>query len=575
MLKQTLAQSCSHALKSLVEAGKLPSAASLEFELQEPKSADHGDYASSYALANSKALGLNPRVLAETIAEALRGLPEVQTVDIAGPGFLNLTLKPEWTANWLKWILEHSNSLGNSVADKPLNINVEFVSVNPNGPITVGSGRGAALGDTLCRVLKASGHKVSPEYYINDGVNSEQMRLFAASVKHYCLEATGHASEFPENGYKGEYVQDVAKQVLEEQGAAAANNDLAWYQAKSQELMIARQREDLKAFGVQFDTWFSEQTLHDSGKVNACIDILKANGYADNEPYSDEVKIEGKNREVVRNPEEPGPTWLRSTRLGDDKDRVLTRSDGRPAYISADIAYLKDKFDRGFDKSILIVGPDHHGYVPRLQAMCQALGYPLERFQIVVFQVVRFLRDGKPAPMRKRDGNIYELRDLINEVGSDVTRFFYLMRSLDTHMDFDIDLALKQSDDNPVYYAQYAHARICSVLSKGQEAGLQANPANAQLLTHPRELALVKKILDLGEEVQRAATDLGVHRLTTYSVELARAYHGFYDQCRVIQPDQPELSAARLALCQATKAGLQAAFALLGVSAPEHMERTA
>jgi arginyl-tRNA synthetase len=290
----------------------------------------------------------------------------------------------------------------------------------------------------------------------------------------------------------------------------------------------------------------------------------------------------------VRKDEDCGPLWLRSTKYGDEKDRVLTRSDGRPAYIAADLAYMEDKLgDRGYDKAFIVLGPDHHGYIGRMNAVCQALGHPLEKFEIIIFQIVRFVKDGQPAPMRKRDGNIYELRDLMEEVGPDVARFFYLMRSHDTHMDFDIDLAKQHSDANPVYYVQYAHARICSVLRKAEEAGLQVlgssgawaeHPSTRTLeplLTHPRELALIKKILDLPWETARCAEDYGVHRLTTYAVELARTYHHFYDACRVIQPEQPELSQARLALCQAALVALRATLDLLGVSAPERMEREA
>ncbi len=333
--------------------------------------------------------------------------------------------------------------------------------------------------------------------------------------------------------------------------------------------------------------------MHESGLVARSLEKLKANGSADDECYRAEIVREDKVARLERKPEECGPLWLRSTKFGDDKDRVLVRTNGRPAYIAGDVAYMESKLgERGYDKSYIILGPDHHGYIPRMNAVCGALGYPQERFEIVIFQIVRFVKEGKPAPMRKRDGNIYELRDLIDEIGSnsapnaskdeqqrigrDVARFFYLMRSHDTHMDFDIDLATKQSDENPVFYAQYAHARICSVIAKAAESGFSLegmNPKTQELLIQPTELSLIKKVLDLPNEVARCAKDYGVHRLTTYAVELARTYHHFYDACRVILPDDPELTYARLALGQVARIGLKATFDLLGVSAPQRMDR--
>ncbi len=464
-------------------------------------------------------------------------------------------MHPEATAKYLNEVLSKGSSLAKTENPAPMKLDVEFVSVNPNGPITVGSGRGAAFGDTLCRVLEAAGNTVTREYYINDGVNSEQMRLFAESVLHYVKESFGKESTFPENGYKGDYVADVAAELVKTYGENALENDLSWFQTKSQELMLERQATDLARFNVKFDIVFGEQSLHDSGSVLTCLDELKQRGVA----Y-----------------EKDGALWLKSTDYGDDKDRVLVRSDGRPTYIASDIAYHRDKFSRGFDKLIDVLGPDHHGYIGRMNAAIASSGFSLDRFEIIIFQIVRFVKDGQPAPMRKRDGNIYELRDLMNEVGPDVARYFYLMRSHETHMDFDIDLATKKSDDNPVFYVQYAHARICSVMRKAAEAGLKP-PTDAapftHLLVHPKEGELIRKICDLPHETARSAADYGVHRLTTYATDLARTYHGFYDSCRVIQPEEPELTQARLALCEGARVGLRAVFDLLGISAPERMDR--
>lgn len=594
LLRDILQRFIESAVDSLIASTALPEQARVPVEITDTKNPDHGDYACNFALTATKKAGIPPRRIGELLsAELLAAHPsEISAVDVAGPGFLNLKLNPTFVAGFVHQILELGGTHGHC-ADAGVSLprlNVEFVSVNPNGPITAGSGRGAAYGDALVRVFRAAGYPVCTEYYINDGVNSKQMRLFAESVMSYALNLP-----FPENGYKGEYVKAVADEVADQTAPdEMASLPVEWWQAKSQELMIVRQKDDLDTFGVMFDTWFSEQSMHESGLVAKSLEKLKANGSADDECYRAEVVRDGKEARIERKPEDCGPLWLRSTQYGDDKDRVLLRSNGRPAYIAGDVAYMESKLGlRGFDKATIILGPDHHGYIPRMNAVCLALGYPQERFEIVIFQIVRFLKDGKPAPMRKRDGNIYELRDLIDEIGlnaapnaakeeqqrigRDVARFFYLMRSHDTHLDFDIDLATKQSDENPVFYAQYAHARICSVLARAAEAGFVSTTDQSRtsqsLLTHPREIALIKKILDLPHEVARCAKDYGVHRLTTYAVELARTYHHFYDACRVIQPEQPDLTVARIALCKAAAVGLRATFDLLGISAPERMDR--
>ena len=711
MIRTLLTDLLTTAVAALQASGALPPAEYGAPEIAETKNPEHGDFACAFALTAAKKAGMNPRAIAEALAAALGESDMIAAVEIAGPGFLNIRLDHAWLGSLAASI---APGFERSVCAAPLKLNVEFVSVNPNGPITVGSGRGAAFGDTLCRVLEAVGHHVHREFYVNDGVNSEQMRLFAESVRHYVLLASGMASGFPAEGYKGDYVQEVADDVLALH-PDAAREDVDWFQRQSQELMIARQQKDLYDFDVVFDTWFREQSLHEADAVGVALAKLKADGVS----Y-----------------EKDGALWLRSTAYGDDKDRVLVRADGRPTYIASDIAYHENKFARGFDKLIDIWSPDHHGYIGRMNAAVAAAGHKPEQFEVVIFQIVRFVKEGQPAPMRKRDGNIYSLRDLMDEIGAqepprtsggegvggegsdaasvsrdtatptdevlhelgftgererleafaakrripfvdlerhkiegeaisavpervarkhavvpvkkdglnlwlamsntnniqamddvrtvsgcrvypvmavpsqidvaitkyygaseevgdpsppapsppevrggsdartrgrDVARFFYLMRSHDTHMDFDIDLATKQSDENPVFYAQYAHARICSVIAKAAEAGLAADPSKANLLVDPREGALIKKILDLPHEVRRCADDYGVHRLTTYAVELARTYHHFYDACRVIQPEEPALSAARLTLCQAARTGLQAVFGLLGISAPERM----
>jgi len=633
-------------LQALIQADQLPDAAYPPIQCEAPKQPDHGDLAVPFALGAARFAGMNPRALAELLVERLRQDPLIASVEIAGPGFVNLRLSPTAYQQALNAVL---NSAGHSVlrdaahfgrpsCERPERINVEFVSVNPNGPITIGSGRGAAYGSALCNVLQAAGHTVHREYYINDGVNSEQMRQFALSVRALKL-----GTEFPEKGYKGDYVQAVADQI-EPQG----DPDVIWWQQEAQALMLQRQRRDLETFGVAFDTWFSEQTLHDSGRVQACIDELEAKGIADRQPVRRSLKLGKKGviedviveDQPVDEDDAAGsePTvWLRSTKLGDDKDRVLRRKDGRLTYIAGDVAYHDDKFNRppNTDRLITVLGPDHHGFIGRLNAVVAAMqmppvaasaeGEPLSEIDakryvspaerdacqaaakdaeskllVQIYQLVRFMKDGQPAPMRKRDGNIYAISDLIEEIGAqaapqadreeqvrigrDVARFFYLMRHHDTTFDFDLDLAARQSDENPVFYVQYAHARIEQVLRRAREEASSlypdSNAVNGGLTAaardlHEREKQLLLHVCALPDEVALAAEDGAVNRLTNYAMELARAYHGFYDTCRVIDTDAPEVSQQRLALCVAARTALQGVLELLGVSAPLRMDRPA
>ncbi|MEZ0325894.1 MAG: arginine--tRNA ligase [Fimbriimonas sp.] len=740
MLRQHLARLVTSAVDSLIQSGKLPGAVrEAQVEIIDTKQPEHGDYACNFAMVATKKAGMPPRQIGELLQAELQSDGAFEAIELAGPGFINLRLKPEFIAAYVPRILSLREDIAKPQESsvKPQRLNVEFVSVNPNGPITVGSGRGAAFGDTLCRVLEAAGHTINREYYINDGVNSTQMMEFAKSLWRHFLFFSELEDSLEGAQYKGEYMKrlqarlpvaspEVVHRIQEFHKESPDASPLEileigitecfkqWHhlsdkdelseeelrmtenlsmlvnsafeheiqgQIEAQELgfnsfqeaarLFAKrrlptetrepesllrafaeeevkedQKESLRLFGVEFDTWFSEQSLHESGRVEALLQELQAKGVADEEPYRLKLVLTKKGIESIEREEQAseeedeigdvasgssegaGNTlWLRSTKFGDDMDRVLRRKDGRLTYISSDVAYHADKFNRpaNADKLITILGPDHHGYIARLHAVVaafledphsamasgepfdevdaqifrsaeerdaakRALDLSKEKLEVVIFQIVRFLKDGKPAPMRKRDGNIYELRDLIVElgqaaapmesedeqmrIGRDVARFFYLMRSHDTHMDFDIDLATKQSDENPVFYAQYAHARICSVLRKAPPPSSEGEGPERRLV-HPREGALIKKLLDLPFEVERSARDYGVHRLTTYAVELARTFHHFYDACRVILPDDPELTQARVALCEATRITLKATFDLLGVSAPEKMERHA
>lgn len=575
MLKSYLTEKLNAKLHDAIVAGEFPTDLPETIELSEPKSAEHGDFMTNFALANCKLVHQPPREFALQLLKLFQTIPEFEKVEIAGPGFINFVVLPKVIAKSISEILEKGTSAFEGLP-RCERINVEFVSVNPNGPITVASGRGAAYGDSLCRILKASGFQIDAEYYINDALNSEQMRLFTESVRFYLAEFEGLDREFPENGYKGDYVREVAQNLYQNK-AADSNEDTASLQSKVQDKMILVQKQDLEGFRVSFQTWFSEQSMHDGGDVTAAIEKIKLRNLTDVEPYRTETVRDGKNLSIAKVPQSPGPLWLRSHQLGDDKDRVLIRADGRPAYIAGDLAYMENKLGkRKYDKAIIILGPDHHGYIPRLQAVCKALGYKEDQFEVIIYQIVRFVKDGRPSPMHKRDGNIYELKDLVREVGVDAARFFYLMRSHETHMDFDIDLATKKSDDNPVFYAQYAHARICSIFEKATENGIHFQgwmDEFADGIIHPQELALILKVNDLKEEISRTVADYGVHRIATYAVELARTFHSFYQSCKVIDSENPKLTLARLAVCNATKIALAAALDLLGVEAPLRMDR--
>lgn len=537
------------AVSRLAVAEAIPEADPSCAEVSEPKKRDHGDFSTNFALIEGKKLGIAPPKLGSLLAEELEKDDAIANATSAGPGFVNIRLSDAYLSEWAEKAA-NAEKIVDLRAENPQKMLIEFVSVNPNGPLHLGHGRGAAYGDTLARALAAGGHDVSREYYVNDGVNSTQMQLFALSVKALYRKQAALPFEFPEGGYKGESVEEIARDIRKKFGDGHADDGLDFWQTTSQDMMLAVQKRDLERFGVVFDRWFSEQSLHDSGAVAEALEILKEKGSV----Y-----------------EQDGALFLKSTEYGDDRDRCVIRAGGAPTYIASDIAYHKDKFDRGFDHLIDVWGPDHHGYVQRTQAAMQALGYGKERLELIITQIVRFIVDGKPAPMRKRNGEYYRLADLIDELGADVVRYFYLMRSHETHMDFDIDLAKEHSDKNPVFYVQYAHARISSLIEKAAAEGLRPDASHTSLLNHEAERRLILKIWDLPNEVLRVVEDRGVHRLTTYATELAREYHNFYDKCPVIKAETKPLAEARLALCVGARKALRETFSLLGISSPTSM----
>jgi len=558
MARDTIIAALAEAISRAQNAGDLPTSVSPRIELQTPRDPRHGDIATNIALAVANEVGEPARALAERLVSHLR-LPGdlIEKVEVAGPGFINFTLAPAYLRGVARAVLEQGDHYGRSDAGGGKSLLLEFVSANPTGPIAVVQGRAAAIGDTLAKLFEHTGWRVSREYYINDALNSTQIQRFAETLEARYLQKFGQQVSVPEDGYQGDYVVDMAEELAQTEGdrylRMSREERLAALYQYSLSSIVASQRRDMDAFGVRFDTWFHESALYENHEVEAAIEALNVRGYT----Y-----------------EADGALWLKANELGDEQDHVLVRSDGRPGYLAADIAYHKNKFDRGFDRLIDIWGPDHQGHVRRTKAGVRALGYDPSRFEILIHQIVRLFRGSEMVRMSKRAGDIIPLSALLEDVGADAARFFFLMQSLDSHLDFDLELAKKQANDNPVYYVQYAHARICSILREAQERGVGAggtNPApNLDRLGEPDELALIRKLAELAEEIADAAERYEPHRMTRYAREIASVFHGFYTNCRVLT-DDAALTAARLSLVQATLTVLRTVLRLLGVSAPEKM----
>jgi arginyl-tRNA synthetase len=516
--------------------------------LERPPRAEFGDYSSNAAMLLAPALGSPPREIAERVGKELeRSIgPELERVEVAGPGFLNIFLSDRWFCGALQAIRDEGERFGAGVTpeDQRVRILVEFVSANPTGPLTVAGGRHAALGDSLARVLAFAGHDVEREFYVND--YGTQVELFGRSIA-----AAMAGEEPPEGGYRGDYVQELAERMLQE-GVDAA--DLDALMRRGIELMLDQVRSTLKRFRVGFDRWFSERELHEQGRVERAIELLRQEGHV----YSSE-----------------GATWLKTSALGDDKDRVLRRSSGEFTYFASDIAYHDDKRKRDFGRLIDIIGADHHGYVGRIKAAFEALGDDRERLEVIIMQLVHVIERGERAQMSKRKGEFVTLDELLDDIGVDAARFFMLQRSSDTTLDLDLGLAREQSQENPVYYVQYAHARIASILrNAGEELVERAQRADlgaSRFQLEPAERELIKRLLEFSEEVREAATRRAPHRLTTYAHELASDFHAFYRDCRVVGAEPRELEELRVCLCLATLNVIARALELLGVSAPDRM----
>jgi len=557
------------AIQDAVDAGELHLAEIPDPELERPRDASHGDWATSIALRSSRAAGVSPRQVAEIVSARMTELADIDAVEIAGPGFINIRLSDAALMRVVREAREQGAEFGRVDMGHGKRVQVEFVSANPVGPLHVGHGRWAALGDSMARVLAHAGWAVEREFYVNDA--GVQMDIFAKSVTARYMELCGDTVTFAPEWYQGAYITEISREIFDDEGMRWYDAEPAtrenYFKEKAYLAVLEHLKHVLSGMGVDFDVWFSERTLHVAGPdgvtaVERGISALRDAGYI----Y-----------------ELDGATWFRSTDFDDDKDRVLIKADGEYTYFAADIAYHKNKFDRGFDRVINIWGADHHGYVARMKAACAALGHE-GQLDVVIGQLVNLFRNGEAVRMSKRTGEMVTFEELLSEVGADAARYWFLRRSTDQPVDFDIELARQQSADNPVFYVQYAHARICSILRRAAgpdaadgvvdidslAASLVRADADLTLLSGEAELTLARKLGEFSDIVEIAARDLSPHRLTRYAEDLAATSHQFYTQCRVMT-DDAELTAARLYAVDATRCALRTVLGLLGVSAPERM----
>ncbi|MDE5414656.1 arginine--tRNA ligase [Alkalihalobacterium chitinilyticum] len=525
-----------------------------EVVLENPKDKAHGDYATNMAMQLARVAKKAPRMIAEDIVSNInKEKASIEKIEIAGPGFINFYMDNVYLRDIISAVLQAGEEYGQTNIGNGTKIQIEFVSANPTGSLHLGHARGAAVGDALCNVLSKAGYDVQREYYINDAGN--QINNLTTSVEARYYQALGLEKDMPEDGYHGEDIIGFGHDLAKEYGDRFVHVDeeerMEFFRAYGLKRELEKLKKDLSDFRVEFDNWFSETSLYTSGKVIETLKLLEEKG----ETY-----------------EQDGATWFRSTTYGDDKDRVLIKNDGSYTYLTPDIAYHKDKLERGFDKLINIWGADHHGYIPRMSAAIQALGYGKEQMDVQIIQMVSLFQNGEKVKMSKRTGKAVTLRDLMEEVGIDATRYFFAMRSADTQLDFDMDLAVSKSNENPVFYVQYAHARICSMLRQGEEQGLPVDDtSNLNLIASEKEFYLLKKVGEFPEAIAESAEKLSPHRLTNYAFDLASALHSFYNAERVIDPEDVEKSKARLALVKSVQVTLQNALKLIGVSAPERM----
>jgi arginyl-tRNA synthetase len=554
-MKQKLADIILFAARKAFKKGKLASGEFTAVEIGEPKSAAHGDFATNYAMVIAAAQKMPPRKIAEAIKEEIEDPYETLCkIEIAGPGFINLFVNPKAWLPVLQRIHEDDGKFGSSEIGKGRKVQVEFVSANPTGPLHVGHGRGAAVGDSVANILSFCGYDVQREYYIND--SGRQINTLGNSVYLRYLELFGEKIEFPTDCYQGDYIRETASEIKGSKGDFFLNEpekEAVMYCARfAADRILEGIKDDLELFGVKFDRWYSEQSLFDSGKVESAINNLK-------------------DSDIIY--EKDGAFWFRTSEYGDEKDRVVVRNNGLTTYFASDIAYHIDKFSRGFDRVIDVWGADHHGYIERLTASIEASGRRRDQFHVILIQLVNLLRGGMPVAMSTRSGEFVTLRDVIKEVGTDAARFMFLTRHYESHLDFDLEVAKKKSNDNPVYYVQYVHARISSIIRKGQEDGIDEtgwDKETVSVLTASEEIQILKILASYPEVVRASAELLEPHRITYFLMNLAAAFHSYYNKHRILS-DNPAVTKGRLCLVLGINKVIRNGLKLLGVSAPEKM----
>jgi len=552
MLKETLIDLLTQAATQAQQSGKLPSVTLPSVTIERPQNQEHGDYASSLPLKLARSAGANPMEIARELVKLIPPTPEIKSIVVAPPGFINFTLKDDWLTHQVDTIVSEGEKFGNIDLGHDSRLQVEFVSINPTGPLHVGHGRGAILGSTLSNVLTAGGYNVEKEYYFNDAGN--QMESLRRSLFVRYQQCLGIEVDMPSEGYLGNYMVDLVREIISEEGdrflSLPEPEAISALGKLGVEKIISSIREDLELLRVDFDAWFSEQSLYNNGQFDKVMSILRDNGHL---------------------MEKENATWFVSTALGEDKDNVVVRGDGLPTYFAADIAYHYNKFlERNFERVIDIWGADHQGHVSRLKAAVAALGIDPDRLELIIHQMVTLHRGGEIVRVSKRSGDLVTLREVVDEVGTDACRYFFLSRSANSQMDFDLELAKQESQDNPVYYVQYAHARIASILRLAEERKISYADGDVSIITTEPELTLIRKLLLLPEIVEVVIQTLEPHHLTYYAQDLATSFHSFYKLCRVVSDDET-LSKARLKLVEATKTVLARTLHLMGMTAPDRM----
>jgi len=553
MIKYQLIERITRAVNEALAQGRLHAETLPPITVEHPQNPEHGDYATSLPLKMAGLAKARPMDIARDIADLISPGPEIDSIRVAPPGFINFTLNRDWLARQVDSILKAGHSYGNILLGNGKRVQIEFVSVNPTGPLHVGHGRGAIMGSVLASILAAASYYVEKEYYINDA--GAQTRAFAHSLYVRYRQEMGISSGMPDDGYHGSYMIDLAREIIAREGdrflGVSENDAVSALGRLGLDMMLDYIRVDLEEMGVDFDVWFSEQSLYKGGQYETVKSMLEQSGYI---------------------AEKDGATWFVSTALGEDKDNVIRRADGYPTYFAADIAYHYNKLiERNFDIVIDIWGADHQGHVPRMKAVLRALGIDPDRLRVIISQLVTLRRGREMVRVSKRSGDIITLREVIDEVGSDACRFFFLARSADSQMDFDLELAKKQSEDNPVYYVQYAHARIASIIRLARERDIDFSEGDVTLLTEPAEIDLIRKMLLLPEIVEIVANTLEPHHLAYYAQDMASTFHGFYTLCRVVDRHNEELTKARLKLVAAARMVLARTLELMGVTAPDSM----